>query len=445
MADVPDAVAAEALARAGQGIVDSDLNSEAKAAARAARCCLIEEPEHRLATVFCGRGDYDETFHLWPRVAGNLLLEALPAFVHSLGGKIVHALRIFRGMPCLPEQTTVTIEGREHRIMTEGSVCVWLPDERLVVSTSQLDTPETKSRDNTVTVASSHNATAFYEEWNDFAKQHNYLRGRSFLADGKIISRTRKYTWDSIQLPEATRQVLMTHVCGFLKNQRALRAMGMKIRRGLILSDPPGTGKTLLGKVLADTVDASFLWVTPRHITSVESFANLLHLARFVAPSILFLEDLDLCAEERGSGGSFGLGELMNQLDGAVENDGIVVIATTNRLEVVEKALRNRPGRFDCVLEFGPVDAAGRMRMLRGQLGALDIQESDFRFLVSATTDYTGAQLQEVADTICILAATSANSGDGEAPRASVNRDLISTALSEVKVAEKSRLGFRVA
>ena len=88
----------------------------------------------------------------------------------------------------------------------------------------------------------------------------------------------------------------------------------------------------------------------------VKSFDDFLSLARFVAPTVVFLEDLDLFAQDRQSKDWPGLGELMGQLDGAIDNEDIVTIATTNRLEVIEKALRNRPGRFDRVLRFDTMD-----------------------------------------------------------------------------------------
>jgi ATP-dependent 26S proteasome regulatory subunit len=226
-----------------------------------------------------------------------------------------------------------------------------------------------------------------------------------------------------------------------------LHGLGVKARRGLILSGPPGTGKTLLGKVLADTLDVSFMWVTPRHIANPQSFADILMVARFVSPVVVFLEDLDLFAGERESGGGTGLGELMNQLDGAAENQDIVVIATTNHLDVVEKALRNRPGRFDRVLEFGPLDEPNRRRMVTRLLEKAAVTAADIEQLVAASKDYTGAQVQELINTVYILAAQRyTDAADGDTPaRVPVDQPLIAAALKEFRVELKARVGFRVA
>ena len=262
-------------------------------------------------------------------------------------------------------------------------------------------------------------------------------------------------------LPEAVRQTVRTHVEEFLRNSERLRAMGVKARRGLILAGPPGTGKTLLGKVLADTLDASFLWVAPRHIGRAVSFDEIMTLARFVAPAVLFLEDLDLFGEERERNRGAGLGELMVQLDGAGENEDIVTIATTNRLEVIEKALRNRPGRFDRVVTFEAMDPHLRRKMLERKLQHAVLSDADVAYLVECTEDYTGAQIEELANTLYILALRGENDacpqrgrdgdlgcGQGqttEADAVALDRQLIDAALGEVQVERKRKLGFHAA
>jgi len=250
-------------------------------------------------------------------------------------------------------------------------------------------------------------------------------------------------------LPEDTRRLIQTHVEGFLRNRLRLRNMGVKSRRGLILAGPPGTGKTLVGKVLADTLETAFLWVLPRHIRNLASFEQVMQVARFVAPTVLFLEDLDLFAEERDHNGWAGLGELMNQLDGAVDNEDIVTIATTNRLEVIEKALRNRPGRFDRVVKFEAMDEPCRQRMLAKLLAKAELSARDMNHLVASTTDYTGAQIEELSNTLYILAVDASNDRpdgpDTKPEQVCLDRLLIEAAIEEVRVEREARIGFHVA
>jgi len=152
------------------------------------------------------------------------------------------------------------------------------------------------------------------------------------------------------------------------------------------------------------------------------------------------------------------LGELMNQLDGAAENEDLVAIATTNHLEVVERALRSRPGRFDRVLKLAGPDDLGRRSMLARLLAAADISAEDLDCAIRATRDYTGAQIEELAATIYLRAVAgevtagrpqvddepATGDGDQAASPVPVDRSLIDAALAELGVELKGRMGFGV-
>jgi SpoVK/Ycf46/Vps4 family AAA+-type ATPase len=434
-----------ALEEGGCGLVDLDLTPEAAQGATAVAHSLIEMPGRRAVAVFCGKADYDNVRNILPQLVADLLLECLPAFVRQLGGQIVYAVipgdhRDKGARPAV--QKMITIDRQPRRILAEGGLFIQLPDQRLVVSAQEVLGDEKLE----IGIHSARDAAGFFRRWVEYAGGHNYLRGRAFLADGEILERNRAYTWDSIHVPDEIRQAVRTHVEGFLANRDVLRRLGVKLRRGLILSGPPGTGKTLLGKVLANTLHVSFIWVTPRHVTDAESFSEILSVARFVAPVVVFMEDLDLFAEDRASRRWMGLGELMNQLDGAEDNEDIIFIATTNHLETVEKALRNRPGRFDRVVQFGSLDPSARRRMITQLLEKAEVAEADVAYLVTATNDYTGAQIQELINTVYILAAdkytdTAAGAVPGRMP---VDSLLIAEALDEFRVELKARVGFRV-
>ena len=431
-----------------ENLVDSDLRPEAQAAGKAAALSLISYVGRRAVSVFCGREDYDWV-HLTPSpVICDLALECLADFVHESGGQIAHAARIGdRDQVLNVMQKSVEVDGRGHRILQEGYLFIDFPKERVVISAGENYSPGPPQM--VIGVRWNRDAANFWDRWTAYAREHGYLIGRAFFADGEIIRHDRRYTWDDILLPDEALGTIRTHVEGFLRHRLRLRGLGVKARRGLILSGPPGTGKTLLGKVLADTLGASFMWVTPRHIRNAASFAEILEVARFTAPTVVFLEDLDLFAEERDQHAWIGLGELMNQLDGAADNRDIVTIATTNRLDVIEKALRSRPGRFDRVVEFEAMDAGCRRRLLGRLLAQADLADEDLDYLVQATDDYTGAQLEEVANTLYMLALERENDGDGaceaEAAGPTVDRGLVDAALNDAQIERRGRLGFHAA
>jgi len=435
----------QAVLAADRDLVSADLTPEAEAARQNLALSLIGDIRHRASAVFLGRDDYEKLQKFPSFLIGLLHMEALPRFVAQNGGHVALALQFGGNEPGPAIQHQVTWNGQDGHFVVFGYVFIWLPEERVVVSVESAEhTPQPCLP---LTICSNRDPSAFLDLWKTFTQAHNYLRGRAFFADGEIIARQRAYGWDDIVLAEEVKRTIRTHIGGFLRNRGRLKALGVKPRRGLILEGPPGTGKTLLGKVLADTLDdVSFIWVSPRHIKNPADFDDILQVARFVAPTVLFFEDLDLFGEDRDGHGGMALGELMNQLDGAVDNEDIVTIATTNRLEVVEKALRNRPGRFDRVLTLDEMDAPCRRRMLARLLAKADVSDEDMAFLVSATKGYTGAQMTELANTLFILAVErnegASGNGDGKADGISIGRPLIAAALDEFRVELKARVGF---
>ena len=447
--------------KAADPLVAADLTPEAEEARRAVTHAFIGPIGRRAVAVFLGRSDYRKVHHLYSDTMANLLMACLPDLVHELGGQVI-LTALFANSDHLNAITfPLEVDGRTQQVVTDGHVFIHLPEERVVVSADSEDTP--RGLVSHVVVRSNRDSAAFFKRWVEYGREHNHLRGRAFFADGDLIERDRRYTWDDILLPEKVKRAVQTHVQGFLANRDRLRALGVKARRGLILEGRPGTGKTLLGKVLADTLGVSFLWVTPRHVESPRSFDYILRLARFVAPTVVFLEDLDLFAEDRRGKGWMGLGELMNQLDGAVENQDVITIATTNRLEVVEDALRNRPGRFDRVLTIDALDEPCRRWLIEKLLAKAKVASEDMSYLVSSTEDYTGAQLEELANTLYILAIqqdagdpSDADGNDGGSkddgcdgvsapPPLVITRPLIDEALEEVQTEPGRTFGFRVA
>jgi len=443
-----------------QSLVDANLTDAAKASRDRAMMALIPAVGRRMVAAFLGRDDYQKVEKRLPTPMGHILMECLPECVKDRGGQIVWNIRLNGpGGVINPTLFPVRADGRDRLILLDGYLFIHFPSELVIIS-AEWDPTDGST---TACVRSNVSSGAFFNAWERYAQGHNYFRGRAFFADGKEVQQERAYGWDDILLPAATKQLIRRHVEGFLANRLRLRGLGVKTRRGLILTGPPGTGKTLLGKVLSQTLKGvSFIWVAPRHIQGAASFNSVIGLARFVAPTVVFLEDLDLFAEERERNGWAGLGELMQQLDGVVQNEDIICIATTNRLEVIEKALRNRPGRFDRVVKFEAMDAPCRRQFLGKLLAKAVIDPQDVEYLVEATDGYTGAHIEELTNTTYIMAAEAENAGtgvnvsgeaaslrvastDGDGQEISITRQFIDTALAELQVERKTRLGFQVA
>jgi ATP-dependent 26S proteasome regulatory subunit len=181
---------------------------------------------------------------------------------------------------------------------------------------------------------------------------------------------------------------------------------GLFIKRGVILSGSPGTGKSLLFKILCNQIDWTMIWTTPKHLVQAKNVATIVEMAKALSPTIILLEDLDLYAADRSSNGNPALlGELMNQLDGVQDNTDVITIATTNNKEVLEKALLDRPGRFDICIDFPLPDVEERLQMIKTfSNGLLDESLSYLEVIAKEFSKKTGAQVRELVNMSIIFA-----------------------------------------
>ncbi len=290
----------------------------------------------------------------------------------------------------------------------------------------------------------SSNASAFYERWQAFAYETAYLRGQRFYADGKLIATDPALRFAHVRLPESTRQIIKRLVIEFPANLAALRTIGLPAKRGVLLVGPPGTGKTMLCRALCQEIQATFIWVSARHLrNNVGRFADVWDLGRRLQPTIILLEDIDLFAESRAtSGETHQLAELMNQLDGVEASDGILTLATTNRLEHVEDALRNRPGRFDRIIHIDKINAEDREAMMIKYLATDHVVCDAMDELVAATENMTGAQVVEVLKSLVEQASQSSRDDAG---RLVIDKSLVRSVVEELQdQAVRPIFGFAV-
>jgi cell division protease FtsH len=210
----------------------------------------------------------------------------------------------------------------------------------------------------------------------------------------------------------------LTEVVDFLKNPDRFTAIGAKIPKGVLLVGPPGTGKTLLARAVAGEAGVPFFSISGSEF--VEMFVgvgasrvrDLFEQAKSNAPCIVFIDEIDAVGRQRGAGLGGGndereqtLNQLLTEMDGFEGNTGIIIIAATNRPDVLDAALL-RPGRFDRQVVVDRPDFAGRLEILnvhaRGKTLAKDI---DIEKIARRTPGFTGADLSNLLNEAAILAA----------------------------------------
>ncbi|NET24865.1 ATP-dependent zinc metalloprotease FtsH3 [Okeania sp. SIO1I7] len=210
----------------------------------------------------------------------------------------------------------------------------------------------------------------------------------------------------------------LTEVVDFLKNADRFTAVGAKIPKGVLLVGPPGTGKTLLAKAVAGEAGVPFFSISGSEF--VEMFVgvgasrvrDLFEQAKSNAPCIVFIDEIDAVGRQRGAGLGGGndereqtLNQLLTEMDGFEGNTGIIIIAATNRPDVLDAALL-RPGRFDRQVVVDRPDYAGRLEILnvhaRGKSLSKDV---DLEKIARRTPGFTGADLSNLLNEAAILAA----------------------------------------
>jgi len=215
---------------------------------------------------------------------------------------------------------------------------------------------------------------------------------------------------------EAKQEVV--EIVDFLKDPAKFKRLGATIPRGVLMVGPPGTGKTLLAKAIAGEAKVPFFSISGSDF--VEMFVgvgasrvrDMFEQAKRHAPCIIFIDEIDAVGRHRGSGTGGGhdereqtLNQMLVEMDGFEGNEGVIVIAATNRVDVLDKALL-RPGRFDRQVMVGLPDIRGREQILNVHLKKLpSVTGVDVKILARGTPGFSGAQLANLVNEAALFAA----------------------------------------
>ena len=246
--------------------------------------------------------------------------------------------------------------------------------------------------------------------------------GRNPMSFGKskakMLSEDQiKVTFNDVAGCEESKQEVV-EVVDFLKDPEKFTKLGAKIPRGVLMVGPPGTGKTLLAKAIAGEAKVPFFSISGSDF--VEMFVgvgasrvrDMFEQAKKNAPCIVFIDEIDAVGRHRGSGMGGGhdereqtLNQLLVEMDGFEDNDGVIVIAATNRVDVLDNALL-RPGRFDRQVSVGLPDIKGREQILNVHLKKLPQTIGvDVNALARGTPGFSGAQLANLVNEAALFAA----------------------------------------
>ena len=245
------------------------------------------------------------------------------------------------------------------------------------------------------------------------AKMMNFGKSRAKLSDDK----DKKITFEEVAGLEEEKEDLK-EIVDFLKNPQKYTRVGARIPKGVLLVGPPGTGKTLMAKAIAGEAGVPFFSISGSDF--VEMFVgvgasrvrDLFEEGKKHSPCIIFIDEIDAVARRRGTGmgGSHDereqtLNQLLVEMDGFGVNEGIIVMAATNRVDVLDPAIL-RPGRFDRQVAVAVPDVRGREAILKVHAKSKPLAEDvDLHQIAQTTAGFTGAELESLLNEAAILAA----------------------------------------
>ena len=226
----------------------------------------------------------------------------------------------------------------------------------------------------------------------------------------------REVTFKDVAGADEEKQELQ-EVVDFLRSPEKFHEMGARIPHGILLVGPPGTGKTLLARAVAGEAEVQFLSISGSDFVEMyvgdgaSRVRDLFDQAKKSAPAIIFIDEIDAVGRKRGSGLGGGhdekeqtLNQLLVEMDGFGKTEGVIVLAATNRPDILDPALR-RPGRFDREIYVGRPDSKGREEILKVHARDKKLGEDvDLRKIAMTTQGFTGADLQNLLNEAAILA-----------------------------------------
>ena len=231
------------------------------------------------------------------------------------------------------------------------------------------------------------------------------------------VPTSQTVTFDDVAGADEEKEEL-AEIVDFLRDPKKFTKIGARIPKGVLLVGPPGTGKTLIAKAVAGEAGVSFLSISGSDFVELyvgvgaSRVRDLFEQAKKVAPAIVFIDEIDAVGRRRGAGLGGGhdereqtLNQLLVEMDGFESNEGVIVIAATNRQDILDPALL-RPGRFDRQIYVGTPDWKGREKILKVHSRKKPLADNvDLSRLARATAGFTGADLANLLNEGALLAA----------------------------------------
>lgn len=396
----------------------------------------LQKKNRSAANSFLGKGRRTNHACILPRYYGELLTWALHQYLEREDWKI-NATLGYRG----PEPTYINVDTGDGilNLLMCGQMFAQKGETRCIVTIDvnprfdgsiQLEGP----------VKNKEEMAEFINGVLGIAEKENFYRGKRIEFSRRIrFLDVKDRDWDSIVLDAETKSEIKSNTVDFLRRSDEWGKYGIPLKRGVLLAGEPGTGKTIICRALMSGADGITCITTNGYSLDDDDYVTELYeLAEDLSPSIVFIEDIDLIGQNRMEYGYMrgsALLSLLSEMDGVEEQREVVTIATTNCLETLDKALSQRPARFDRVIKLTRPATEQRRQLVRHLCGKIPLDEESQEYIAGKAENCTPAQLQEIVYSLVIQRPA----GQSELSLTKADIDL---AISRINDKSRNRLGF---
>jgi cell division protease FtsH len=369
-----------------------------------------------------------------PIYYGKLITWALHQYLRRKNWEIVATLGYREAEPVYGEVDT----GKEkYNLLIDGQILIKKDNNRYALtvdiakrSSIQLEGPENKKEE----------MTKFIDEILDISKKENIYRGKKVEFNGGIdFLAVKDKSWDSVVLDFKIKTEIKANTIGFLQQSECWIKYGIPLKRGVLLAGEPGTGKTIICKALMAEADGITCITTNAYGLNEDEYITLLYeLAQDLCPCIVFIEDIDLIGQNRmefGYQSGPALLSLLAVLDGIEEKRNIVTVATTNCLETLDKALSQRPSRFDRIIKLSVPLVEQRRELIRHICLHIPLDEEVQEYIALKTENCTPAYVQEIVYGLVIQQPATQN-------ELRFSHDEVDYLISSITNKNRHRIGF---
>ena len=341
-----------------------------------------------------------------PWYYSGVLAYSLRRQIEEAGYKMVRVEGYRDNIPVYTDVDTGS-PGPAIHCLRNGVIVLRKREQFLIVTIDSTSDPDGES---TLTVTGKERMKStvdgFAARVNEFIKKNNFYCGRAIQFNYRDISfiKVPIKSWEDVIISDEIKSAIRQNTVLLVRNRHKLQKFGVPATRGILLVGEPGVGKTLACKaLLAEAQGMTCLTTMPGWLQDHRYIHWLYRIARDLAPTIVFLDDINTMSRETPYGRNGSLLTLLSILDGIeAAQDAVITIATTNDLETIDKAISKRPARFDVLLHFGRPTLEQRAELISRLCRNVPLDSHTQKYLAEKTQNFTPACIQEVIFTLVI-------------------------------------------